>query len=177
MKLNELIIKIFKMKIEHLSKRISDYKKSIETVVDKKSKWNAQTKPLLLKTLRAIATKYNIGWEVQELNWIYTGDAVNISFKTFPEELIDCTNRIPAFQFIPGGALIYSQTYSGDINIFVLFPEVNGVSMDNQMVELGTFNPLEITEKAIIENVEEFLKEMIQWEVPNKRAQVGFTPR
>lgn len=165
------------MKIEHLDERVSDYKKSIETVVDKKNKWNVQTKSLLLKTLKAIAAKYNIGWEVQELNWIYTGDAINISFKAFPDELIDCTNRIPAFQFIPGGALVYSQAYSGDINVFVMFPEIAGVPMDNQMVEFGTFNPSEITEKSIIENVEEFLKEMIQWEVPNKRTQVGFTPR
>ncbi|GER60036.1 hypothetical protein [Patiriisocius marinus] len=163
------------MNIEYLQERVEDYKTSIETVVAKKTKWNEFSKPLLLKTLKAIVTKYTIGWKVQELNWIHNNEAVNISFETFPKDLMDCTNKIPTFQFIPGGALIFSQTYSGDIYIFVMFPEVDGIPADNNTVEFGLINPSEVTEKVIIEKVEEFLKEMIQWEVPNKRTKVGYS--
>jgi len=163
------------MKIEYLDERVIDYKKSIEIVVSKKTQWNENTKPLLLKTLKDIASKYHIGWKVQELNWIHNSEAINISFEAFPEELMDCTNRIPAFQFIPGGALVFSQTYSGDVYIFVLFPEIDGMPSENTMVEFGTMNPSEITEKVIIEKVDEFLKEMIQWEVPNKKTKMGYS--
>ncbi len=163
------------MKVEHLEERIATYKSSIETVVTKKTEWNKQTKPLLLKTLKVIVDNYVIGWKVQELNWIHNSEAINISFEAFPEELIDCTNRIPAFQFIPGGALVFSQTYSGDVYVFVMFPEVDGITSDNNMVEFGTITPSEITEKFIVEKVDEFLKEMIQWEVPNKRSKVGYS--
>ena len=163
------------MKIEHLEERIIDYKNSIETVVAKKTKWDEHSKPMLLKTLNSIVAKYAIGWKVQELNWIHNSEAVNISFEAFPEELMDCTNRVPTFQFIPGGALVFSQTYSGDIYVFVLFPEIDGAPSENNMVEFGMINPSEITEKIIIEKVDEFLKEMIQWEVPNKRTKVGYS--
>ena len=163
------------MKIEHLEERITDYKVSIETVVSKKTKWKEIAKPLLLKTLNAIATKYAIGWKVQELNWIHNSEAINISFEAFPEELMDCTNKIPAFQFIPGGALVFSQTYSGDVYIFVLFPEIDGMPVENNMIEFGMVSPSEITEKVIIEKVDDFLKEMIQWEVPNKKTRVGYS--
>lgn len=164
------------MKVEHLEERILDYKTSIETVVTKKTKWKESTKPLLLKTLKAVAFKYKIGWKVQELNWIYNSEAINISFESFPEELMDCTNRIPTFQFIPGGALVFSQTYSGDVYIFVLYPEIEAASTENNMIEFGIMNPSEITEKVIIDKVDDFLKEMIQWEVPNKRTKVGYSP-
>ena len=43
------------------------------------------------------------------------------------------------------------------------------------MVEFSTNNPVEITEKSIVENVDEFLKEMIKWELPIKRAKVGYS--
>lgn len=162
------------MKIEHLEERITNYKSSIETVVAKKTEWNKHTKSLLLKTLKVIVKNYAIGWKVQQLNWIYNNEAINISFEAFPEELIDCTNRIPTFQFIAGGALVFSQTYSGDVYVFVLFPEVDGVPGENNIVEFGTMAPSEITEKYIVEKVDEFLKEMIQWEVPNKRAKMGY---
>lgn len=163
------------MKIEHLEERIIDYKTSIETVVSKKKTWNENAKPLLLKTLKAIVAKYAIGWKVQELNWIYNSEAINISFEAFPEELMDCTNQIPAFQFIPGGALVFSQTYSGDVYIFVLFPEIDAMPLEDNMVEFGMLNPSEINEKIIIEKVDDFLKEMIQWEVPNKKTKVGYS--
>ncbi|GHC62133.1 hypothetical protein [Ulvibacter litoralis] len=163
------------MKIEHLQERVLDYKTSIETVVSKKEEWTQKAKPLLLKTLKTIAAKYAIGWKVQELNWIHNNEAVNISFESFPEELMDCTNRIPSYQFIPGGALVFTQTYSGDVYMFVLFPEVDGMPIENNMAEFGTINPSEVTEKMIIEKVDEFLKEMIQWEVPNKRTKMGYS--
>ena len=88
---------------------------------------------------------------------------------------MDCTNKIPAFQFIPGGALVFSQTYSGDVYIFVLFPEIDGMPVENNMIEFGMVSPSEITEKVIIEKVDDFLKEMIQWEVPNKKTRVGYS--
>jgi hypothetical protein len=39
---------------------------------------------------------------------------------------------------------------------------------------LGFYNPAEITEKLIIEKVDEFLKEMIKWEVPSYKTTLGF---
>ena len=110
------------MKIEHLEERINDYKNSIKTVVEKKICWQTQTKDLLIATLNTIVKKYTIGWRVQELNWINTNEAVNITFESFPPDLIESTNKIPSYQFIKGGSLIFSQSYNGDVHIFILFP-------------------------------------------------------
>lgn len=162
------------MKIEHLEERVTDYKESIKTVVEKKVQWNDLIKPLLHKTLKKIAVKYELGWRVQELNWIHNNEALNISFDSFPKDLIDCTNQIPAYQFIPGGALVFSQTYSGDVFIFILFPEIDSLPAENNIAEIGLYNPLDISEKFIIEKVDEFLNEMIQWELPNKPKKLGF---
>ena len=87
------------MKIEHLEERIIDYRNSIKTVVDKRLLWKTKTKNLLIKTLQAAVKQYDIGWKVQELSWIHNNEAVNITFDSFPPEMIDCTNLIPAYQF------------------------------------------------------------------------------
>ncbi len=162
------------MKIEHLEERVLDYRNSIETVVDKKTLWNTKTRALLLKTLNEISTQYKIGWKVQELNWIHNSPAINITFESFPPELIDCTNRIPEYQFIPGGALVFSQSYSGDVYVFIMFPLLESLAVENTTKELGLFNPIEINEKLIVEKVDEFLKEMIKWELPNNRKKLGY---
>ncbi|WP_299215404.1 hypothetical protein [uncultured Aquimarina sp.] len=162
------------MKIEHLEERVNDYRTSIKTVVDKRLLWKTKTKTLLLKTLKTIVKLYDIGWKVQELSWIHNNEAVNITFDSFPEELMDCTNQIPAFQFLPGGALIFSQSYNGDIYIFMLFPEIENTPQESNVIELGIYAPEMVTEKVITEKVDEFLKEMIQWEVPSVKKKVGY---
>ena len=161
------------MKVEHLEERVSDYKESINTVVEKKTLWETKTKKLIINTLSQAVKQYNIGWKVQELNWISNNEAVNIIFDSFPLDLIDCTNKIPAYQFIQGGALVFSQSYSGDVYILILFPYLEQLQANNSL-ELGFYSPKEITKKLIVEKIDEFLKEMIKWEVPSYRNQLGF---
>lgn len=162
------------MKIDHLAERVADYKASIETVVAKKTEWQLRTKAILLDTLKSIVSQYDLGWRVQELDWIHNNEAVNIAFESFPPELMDCTNKIPAYQFIPGGALVFSQSDNGDVFVIVLFPVIDNAPIDNNILELGVFNPNEITQKLVVEKVDEFLKEMIKWEVPSVKKKVGY---
>ena len=162
------------MKIEHLEERVLDYKKSIETVVEKKTIWKTTTKDLLVNTLTAIVNQYDIGWNIQELNWINNNAAVNITFDSFPPELINCTNKIPAYQFIPGAALVFSQSYNGDVFAFVLFPIIENMPIENNTIDLGILDPKDINEKIIVEKVDEFLKEMIKWEVPTIKNKLGY---
>jgi hypothetical protein len=162
------------MKIEYLKDRVADYRASIETVVDKKTFWQEQTKPLLTQTLNEIVSSFDLGWRVQELDWIHNNEAINITFDSFPSDLIDCTNKIPAFQFIPGAALVFSQSYNGQVFVYVLYPEIDTVQVETPMVKMGGFTPQEITRKLIIEKVDAFLKEMINWEVPSLKKTLGY---
>ncbi len=162
------------MRVDHLNDRVADYMTSIETVVEKKTYWEEKTKPLLRDTLLEIVKTFSLGWKVQELDWIHNDDAINITFDSFPAELVDCTNKIPAFQFIPGAALVFSQSYNGQVFVFVLYPQIETVQIDTSMVKLGVFTPQEITRKLIIEKVDDFLKEMINWEVPSLKKKLGY---
>lgn len=162
------------MKIEHLEGHISDYKASIETVIKKKNAWKSKTKQLLLKVLNGVTEKYDVGWRVQELNWIHNNEAVNITFDSFPQELLEKTNCIPSYQFIQGAALVFSQSYNGDVFVFIVFPIIDYMSTESNSVDLGVYSPLDINENLIIEKVDEFLKEMIAWEVPAIKNKMGY---
>ena len=162
------------MTIEHLAERVTDYKASIKTVIEKKHIWKTKTKPVIINTLKSISDKYVIGWRVQELNWMQNNEAVNIVFESFPPELINSSNNILINQFVPGAALIFSQSFNGDVSIFVLFPTTVNAPTEDGTLDLGIINPNEINEKFIIEKVDEFLKEIIKWEVPLIKNKLGF---
>ena len=162
------------MKIEHLEERVNDFKKSIETVIAKKNLWDTTVKKLITKSLNKIVEKYAIGWHVQEINWMNTNKAVNITFDSYPLELNKKISQLNSFQFIQGGSLVFSQSYSGDIFIFILYPLSENTTEDITNNELGVFSPEKITEKLIVEKVDEFLKRIIEWEVPSIKNKVGF---
>jgi len=163
------------MKIEHLGERITEYKSSIKTVVKKRITWENSTKELIISTLKKAEITYPVGWRVQELKWIHTNEAVNITFESFPEDLIDFTNKIPTYQFLQGGALVFTQLHNGDIEIFVTFPILeNWIVPETEIVELGVYTPEHINEKLIVEKIDEFLKEIIKWEIPIIKNKLGF---
>ncbi|MDR9457442.1 MAG: hypothetical protein RI572_08530 [Salegentibacter sp.] len=163
------------MKIEHLEERINEYKTSIHTLLNKRILWETEVKDLINKVLSEAEEKYEIGWKVQRLSWIHTNEAINISFDSFPQELMVKTNQIPTYRFLQGGALVFSQMYNGDIEIFTVFPlPENWMPVENDMVEMGIYPPSAITEKLVVEKIDEFLKEMIKWEVPIAKSKVGF---
>lgn len=95
---------------------------------------------------------------------------------TPPDEpnIITKTNQIPSYQFLFGSALVFSQSYNWDVHVVLLFPIVENSTIENSSQELGVYTPEEITEKLIIEKVDDFLKELIKWEVPNIKSKLGF---
>ncbi|WP_340065932.1 hypothetical protein [Ascidiimonas aurantiaca] len=162
------------MEIEDLNKRVDEYKASLATVVDKKLLWRSSVKDKISMTLRAVAARYDIGWRVQELSWLYNNEAVNIGFDSFPTAISEKADLIPSYQFMKGGALVFSQSYSGDIEVFLLFPDFKNNSSGQSSLEMGIYTPVDITEDLILEKVDGFLKEMIKWELPALKDKVGF---
>lgn len=163
------------MKVEHLQERVHDYQDSILAVTKKKQKWTDSTKKLIQNTLQKVVKEYAIGWRVQELNWMNMNEAVNLTFESFPPALLEETNKCPSYPFIPGGALVFTQAYSGDIYIFITLPIVDELVAADNTIDLQFYPPEKITEKLVIEKVDEFLKEMITWEVPSlEKKRLGF---
>ena len=46
--------------------------------------------------------------------------------------------------------------------------------VENNSLNLGFYNPVNINENLIIEKVDEFLKEMTKWELPTIKSKMGF---
>lgn len=164
------------MKIEHLEERILDYKNSIKIVVEKRITWKNRTKDLIVSVLKKAEKSYAIGWQVQELSWIHSNEAVNITFDSFPPEMIEFTNQLPTYQFLQGGSLVLSQQHNGDINVMILFPVIeNSLPSENDTQDLGTYSPDDINEKLLVEKIDIFLKEIIKREVPSLSKKMGFS--
>lgn len=162
------------MKSKTLETSVADYVKSLEKVLEKRKLWNEQTRPLIKETLHAICERYDIGWKVQELDWLWNNKAVNLMFDSVPNALTERAGRIADFEFVKGTALVFSQKYNGDINVLILYPEVADASSESDFKELGSHHPDLINGTFIEEKVSDFLEEIMVWEENILRHRVGF---
>lgn len=157
-----------------LNKSVNDYVNSLEKVVEKRKQWKEFTLPLLLTTLNEIQVAHEIGWKVQQLDWLMNNSAINITFDTFPASMIEKLNGATDFEFIKGAALVFSQKYNGDISVFIIFPADLEPVSESDINELGSFNPNEINENFITNKVAYFLDKIIIREENVLRRKVGF---
>ncbi len=162
------------MKSKPLEKSVSDYVTSLEKVLEKRQIWKEQTLPLLREALGRICKRFEIGWKVQELDWLWNNKAVNLMFDTVPKILQEKAGGMKDFDFVKGTALVFSQKYNGDISVLILYPEVGDPSSDSDFKELGTFHPEKINVAFVEEKVSEFLEEIMVWEENIMRHRVGF---
>lgn len=157
-----------------LKKSVSDYVNSLEKVLEKRKQWRDFTLPLLLKTLNEIQADFDIGWTVQQLDWLMNNSAINITFNTFPASMIEKMNGASDFEFIKGAALVFSQKYNGDIAVFIVYPADLEPITEGDINEIGSFNPNEINENFITNKVAHFLDKIIIQEENVLRRKVGF---
>jgi len=157
-----------------LKKSVSDYVNSLEKVLEKRKQWRDFTLPLLLKTLNEIQADFDIGWTVQQLDWLMNNSAINITFNTFPSSMIEKMNGATDFEFIKGAALVFSQKYNGDIAVFIVYPADLEPITEGDINEIGSFNPNEINENFITNKVAHFLDKIIIQEENVLRRKVGF---
>lgn len=162
------------MKSKPLDKSVTDYINSLEKVLEKRRMWNEQTRPLLKVVLDGICSRYEIGWKVQELDWLWNNKAVNLMFDSVPKVLSEKAVGVRDFEFIKGSALVFSQKYNGDISALILYPEVGDASTDSDFKELGTYHPGSVNQPFVEEKVSDFLEEIMVWEENIIRHRVGF---
>ena len=162
------------MKQKVLDRSVNEYVQSLEKVLEKRKMWKEFSLPSLLDTLHGICDSHDIGWTVQELNWLWNNKAVNLSIEGIPRSLAEKWDARSDFEFVRGAALVFSQQYNGDVAVFVIYPEVAEPEAENETKDLGRYHPGELTGEFITEKVCDFLEALNLWEGNVLQQRVGF---
>ena len=62
------------------------------------------------------------------------------------------------------GALIYQQLFNGKVVVMIVYPAIDGYGQPQQPKTLAIYRPEEIKPPFIIRHMEEFVKEITNWE-------------
>lgn len=166
-----------------IKERVIKYKNMLDQVTQWRTTWSKTLKKFILKEVTNVLDATGLDATVSEEEKIKGLEGISIklgSKKSGIYEMAEGGNERKDF-FKEYGTLVYSQLFNGKVQVWMTYPFIEGLIEPRPPKLIGIYAPPEFNEDLIINNVETFLKDLIEWEDyddddPNMppKTQIGF---
>jgi hypothetical protein len=163
-------------RIKILSGQLKNVYKEIDT---HRELWHKSVRKMVEKTFQLAIKKSRLHLHICIYDEVINLESIQLTFGMMNSGLLiepkKKKSAAPSMALLKrGGLLAYSLIASGKISVAIQYPYIEDIYGSPQNIrELGTFSPAEITHDMIIEHVEDFLEEMLKWEKEEKKL-IGF---
>lgn len=170
------------MDLANIKSKVSKYNEILGNTKSYRKNWG-EVHDLITNTLETIIKKTKLNAFVEIKDDIENLEIITLSLGT---EVSGIAEKFPGNKtkrpFIKNnGALIFQQLFNGKIMSMIMYPYIEGYGQPKPPRTVEIVRPEELTEGFILRYVEEFLKEIIEWEdfdddVPEKMGMnpIGF---
>ena len=151
--------------MKDLKIKVEKFNSAVARIDKKRKLWQDETKPLLVKVLGEITDGVSLELLVQVVDSKVNHESVNIQFKSKPSGISEKTEKLVKAYIKWGGVLAFSQAYNGEIHIVIFYPYVDEIVIQHKHTLLIRIEPDKISEEFIYARVNDFLTEMLNWEI------------
>ena len=163
-------------KIKLLAGELKQIYREIDT---NRELWHNKVKKTVKKTFKSVIKESRLHLLIRKYDEVRNLESIQLTFGILNSGLLIEPNKIRSTELSMvllkrGGLLAYSLLASGKVSVVIQYPYIEDIMGSPQNIkEIGTFHPTEITEELILEHVETFLEEIVEWEKEEKKL-IGF---
>ena len=153
------------MNYSALTSKVSKYLKVKQNTHDYREQWKAGKKQLVIDTLQGIIDNTDLEAEIDIKDDVDNLEVIMFNLgrtKSGIREKLDGEDYRPVVR--NNGLLVYQQLFNGKVVVLIVQPFLEGYGEPQQPKTLEILRPDEINEGFIVRHVEEFLKELTNWE-------------
>ncbi len=148
-----------------IRKRADKYLRILDQVVTFRDAWDEKIKNFIESTSADILKHTGVSAHIEVEERFENLESITISLgksiSGIAENIDDDTKR----NIIKDkGSLIYTQLFNGKIQAWMTYPVIEGLMQPKEPKMLGIYTPPEINENLILDNFDQFFKELIEWE-------------
>ena len=163
-----------------LKNRVNNYHEILSNTKSFRQDWKETLKSMIIQTLEKVVTETKLSADVIIKDQVENLEAVVLDLgrtHSGMQEKVEDTN-IKKTIIKTQGALVYQQLFNGKVMVMFIFPYIDGYGEPRPPKNLEILRPHELKQEYIIRHIEEFIKEITQWEdydddVPEKSS-IGF---
>jgi len=168
------------MEYSNIKGKVDQYNSILTNTTKYRKKWNSSLKKMIKKNLTDIIKQTKLPAFIDIKDEIENLEVIAMSLGTeisgIAEKVGNNQTKRPYIK--SNGSLIFQQLFNGKIMIMIMYPFIEGYGQPKPLKTLEILRPHEMTEAFLIRYVEEFMREVIEWEdfdddLPEK---MGMTP-
>ena len=161
-----LSVKIKRMEdYKGLITKVERYQSVLANTISYREKWVSQLRDQILKELENMLKESKLEGKVELVDKVRHLEFIVLSLGSEESGISEIINDKTDKPLIKNnGSLVYQQLFNGKIQVMIAYPFIEGFGEPNHPKVIGIHRPEEIKSPFLIRHMEEFIKEITQWE-------------
>lgn len=166
--------------INNLKRKVALYKEILVNTRTYREIWKSELRDMIVARLTELIKGAELEGEVEIKSTVENLEAVVLSLGEAKSGIWENVNETIKRHLIKhNGSLIYQQLFNGKIIVMINFPFIEGYGEPAPPKTIAIYRPEEIKSPFILRHVEDFVKEITNWEdydddEPTGQQKIGY---
>lgn len=153
------------MELNNLKRRVQQYKDILENTKTYRQVWKDSLKATIVNQLTEVAKAIELNVVIMVRHEMENLEAIMFSLGNEDSGLVHQEEGKPPLPLKKhNGSLIYQQLFNGKVVVMLQFPAIQGYGEPLPPRQMGIYRPEELMEAFFVKHIDEFLKEVTNWE-------------
>jgi hypothetical protein len=151
--------------LSNLTNKVRKYNEIKSNTLSYREVWKSELKDQLINLLTDTCKEVGLDAHIEHRDQIKNLEAVVLSLGKIHSGIYEDLENNMKRQFVRvNGMLVYQQLFNGKIIVMIVYPIIEGVGEPAPSKMIAIYRPEEMQPPFIIRHLEEFVKEITEWE-------------
>lgn len=148
-----------------LTAKVQRYKQILTNTKDYRDRWRSGLKDLIISELETMVKVTGLDGKIESSDKVKHLEYIILSLGSEESGISEIVNEKTEKPLIKkNGSLIYQQLFNGKVQVMIAFPYIEGFGDPAPPKVIGIYRPEEIKPPFLIRHMEDFIREITQWE-------------
>ena len=148
-----------------LISKVQRYQSILNNTKEYRERWTEQLKGLIISELENMMKVSGLNGKIETSDKVQNLEYIILSLGSEESGISEIINEKTDKPLIKNnGSLIYQQLYNGKIQVMIAYPYIEGFGEPRPPKVVAIYRPEEIKSPFLIRHMEDFIKEITQWE-------------
>ena len=149
----------------NLKRKVNQYQEILANTINYRKVWKESLKQKILDLLQQMITETTLEAKIEEKDTVENLEGIVLSLGQTRSGIFEKINPDVQKHLIKHkGSLVYQQLFNGKIVVLITYPMIEDYGDPRQPMTIGIYRPEELKPPFILRHMEEFLKEITNWE-------------
>jgi hypothetical protein len=149
----------------NLKSKVKTYTAILHNTTQYREEWHSHLKDDLINQLETACLQAELDASIEVKDQLKNLEAIILSLGKVHSGIYEDLEGDMKRQFVRlNGSLVYQQLFNGKIIVMIVYPFIEGLGEPRPSRMIAIYRPEELKPPFIIRHMEEFIKEMAEWE-------------